>query len=265
MEDAPSFLTIPGQNVQMFGHVHHDTSGQQHGPVWKTQSFLLSKICTLILWQGLIWDRQFEKVLVEHSWRKSSKLECLFVNREKGLSLSVYVDDIKLAGKKQNIDPMLIVLVKDVDLGEPTSCHDHVYLGYTQRDSQTSKGIVDNNRNMFESEISAGAQELLRYSEKLCANISSWSYDMEGHAGKCTNSRKNKWDLTEKCLYLARIGRSDFFMVLEQLLLVLSLTTACDKRLPRSISYIHHTCEFKQYCHFGKYRTTMQIGTVPRL
>ena len=142
---------------------------------------------------------------------KSSKFECLFVNREKGLSLSVYLDDINLAGKKQNIDPMLIVFVKDVDLGEPTSCHDHVYLGYTQRDSQTSKGIVDNNRNMFESKISAGAQELLRYSEKLCANISSWSYDMEGHAGKCTNSRKNKWDLTEKCLYLARIGRSVFY------------------------------------------------------
>ena len=29
-----------------------------------------------------------------------------FVHREKGLFLSVYVDDIKLAGKKQNLDPM---------------------------------------------------------------------------------------------------------------------------------------------------------------
>ena len=26
-------------------------------------------------------------------------------------------------------------------------------------------------------------------------------------------------------------------------------TTACNKRLARLISYIHHTCEFKQYCH----------------
>ena len=32
--------------------------------------------------------------------------ECLFVHREKGLFLSVYVDDIKLAGKKQNINPI---------------------------------------------------------------------------------------------------------------------------------------------------------------
>ena len=26
-------------------------------------------------------------------------------------------------------------------------------------------------------------------------------------------------------------------------------TKACDKRLDRLISYIHHTCEYKQYCH----------------
>ena len=43
------------------------------------------------------------------------------MHREKGLFLSVYVDDIKLAGKKQNIGPMWNVLNKEVDLGEPTS------------------------------------------------------------------------------------------------------------------------------------------------
>ena len=30
---------------------YHDTNGQNHGPVWKTQSFLLKGICTVILWQ----------------------------------------------------------------------------------------------------------------------------------------------------------------------------------------------------------------------
>ena len=53
---------------------------------------------------------------------------------EKGFFLSVYVDDIKLAGKKQNLDPMWKVLNnKEVYLGEPTSFLDHVYLGCTQR------------------------------------------------------------------------------------------------------------------------------------
>ena len=42
--------------------------------------------------------------------------------------LSEDVDDIKMAGKKKNMAPMWKKLVKLVDLGEPTSCLDHVYL-----------------------------------------------------------------------------------------------------------------------------------------
>ena len=75
---------------------------------------------------GLLWERQFEKILLKHGWEKIPNWECLFVHREKGLFLSVYVDDIKLAGKKQNLDPMWKVLNKEVDLGEPTSFLDHV-------------------------------------------------------------------------------------------------------------------------------------------
>ena len=90
----------------------------------------------------------------------------------------MYVDDIKFAGKKQNINPMWRVLDKEVDLGEPTSFLDHVYLGCIQRQCEISKDIVDNYRTMFESRISAGATEKLPCSENL--SISSWSYDMEG-------------------------------------------------------------------------------------
>ena len=63
---------------------------------------------------------------------------------KKGLFLSACVDDIKLAGKKQNLDPMWKVLNKEVDLGEPTSVLDHVYLVCTQRQCEISKDIVDN-------------------------------------------------------------------------------------------------------------------------
>ena len=48
---------------------------------------------------GLLWERQFENILLKHGWEKIPNWECLFVHREKGLFLSVYVDDIKLAGK----------------------------------------------------------------------------------------------------------------------------------------------------------------------
>ena len=92
------------------------------------------------------------------------------------------MDDIKLAGKKQNIDPIGKVLNKEVDVGEPTSFLDHVYLDYTQRQCEISKDIVDNYRAMFESGISAEWTEKLLYSENF--RISSWSYDMKGHAKK---------------------------------------------------------------------------------
>ena len=95
------------------------------------------------------------KILLKHGWGKIPNWECLFVHREKGLFLSVYVDDIKLTGKKQNLDPMWKLLNKEVDLGEPTSFLDHVYLGCTQRQCQISKDIVDNYRTMFESRISS--------------------------------------------------------------------------------------------------------------
>ena len=108
---------------------------------------------------GLLWERQFEKSYCNTGWEKVSKWECSFAHREKGLFLSVYVDDIRLAGKKQNINPMWKILNKEVDLGEPTSFLDHVYLGCTQRQCEISKDIVDSYRTMFEFRISAGATE----------------------------------------------------------------------------------------------------------
>ena len=73
---------------------------------------------------------------------------------------------------------------KEIDLGEPTSFLDHVYLGCTQRQCQTSKDtVVDNYRTMFESRISAGRLEKLPFPQNI--RISSWSYDMAGHAKKC--------------------------------------------------------------------------------
>ena len=91
--------------------------------------------------------------------------------------------------RNKNLDPMWKRHTKEVDLEAPTSFLDHVCLGCTQRDCQTSTDSVDNERNTFESLISAGAMEKLpetKATEKPDAEtISPWSYDMEGHAKKC--------------------------------------------------------------------------------
>ena len=49
-----------------------------------------------------------------------------------------------MAGKKQNVEPTWKLLNKEVDLGEPTSFLDHVYLGCTQRQCEISKDFVEN-------------------------------------------------------------------------------------------------------------------------
>ena len=186
--------------------------------------------------------------------------------------------------------------MKYVDLVEPTSFLDHVYLGCTQRECQTRKDIVGNYRDMFVSRIPAIRKEKLLYSEKLGANISSWSYDMEDHAKKCVerycelankttqlykvstpslDDHQSKEDqlgsvgelsnccsqIVLKCLYLARIGRPDNLWSVNKLArAVTKWTRACDKRLARLIFYIHHTSEFKQSCHEGHTAQQCKLG-----
>ena len=98
---------------------------------------------------------------------------------------------------------------KVVELGEPTSFLDHVNLGCTQRQCDLSKDIVDNDRAMFESRISARATEKLSCFEKLGANISSQSYDMEGHAKKCVDRYCELANRTTQQLYKVATPRID--------------------------------------------------------
>ena len=64
-----------------------------------------------------------------------------------------------------------------------------------------------------------------------------------------------------KCLYLARIGRPDILCSEKKLARsITKWTKACDKRLNRLISYIHHTCEYKPYCHVGNTAKQCRLG-----
>ena len=139
---------------------------------------------------------------------------------------------------------------------------------------------MDNYRTMFESRISAGGVEKLPLAQN--SRISSWSYDMAGHAKKCVErygelankttqlpykvstpciddhhlkdeEMKSVGELSQvcaqivlKCSYLARIGRPDILWSVNKL--ARSITKwikACDKRLNRLISYIHHFCQYR--------------------
>ena len=92
---------------------------------------------------GLLWERQFEDVPLELGWDKVPNWECMFVHRKQGLFPSAHEDDTNMAGKKQNMAPMWKKLMKDVDLDEPTSFLDHVYLGCTQTECKPNEIIEE--------------------------------------------------------------------------------------------------------------------------
>ena len=79
----PNFWKFPNRILQTFGFVYHYTNGQHHGPVWKTPSFLLSRISSVILWQDCYGKGNLRTSYWKHGWEKVSNWGCLFVHREK--------------------------------------------------------------------------------------------------------------------------------------------------------------------------------------
>ena len=146
---------------------------------------------------GLLWERQFEKRRKKYGWEKVSNWECFFVHREKGLFLSVFVDDMKLAGKK--------IFIRCGNYSTKKLIWENQHLSWimytwrcTQRQCQISKDIVDSYRAVLGSRIPAGAT-----AKKLSENLLtfSWPYDMEGHANKCVERYCELANKTTQQLY----------------------------------------------------------------
>ena len=97
IEDAPKLLKIPKSEcpdiwIRLPRHKWPKSWSSIEDPVVPLERNLYGHPLA-----GPLWERQFEKILLQHGWEKVSNWEYLFVHRQKGLFLSVYVDDIKLA------------------------------------------------------------------------------------------------------------------------------------------------------------------------
>ena len=112
----------------------------------------------------------------------------------------MYVDDIKLAGKKQNIDQMWKVLNKEVGLGEPTPFLDHENSGCTQRQCEISGELLTITEPCLNPEFQ---QEQLKnyHARKNCVSLRGlmtwkvmprnvWSDIVGRQTGRLTNSTK---------------------------------------------------------------------------
>ena len=114
---------------------------------------------------------------------KIQNWECVFGHRKQGLCFSVYADDIKMAGKKQNMGPTWKKLMKNVELDAPTSFLDHVFLGCTQRECEPNKRYCG---TVFESRIFDEATENYEDGTKTNNGVVLW------HGRTC---RKVRWKI----------------------------------------------------------------------
>ena len=121
-------------SIRLPQHKCPNSSSRMKNP---TLSCILKEICTA----RMFWAKHFEKIQLKYGWEKVSKLECFFVHREK--ILLGFLDDIRIAEQKQNINQMWKVLKQGVDFGRRTSFFDHVHLRCTLRQCDISKNIVD--------------------------------------------------------------------------------------------------------------------------
>ena len=131
---------------------------------------------------GLLWERQFEKILLKHGWEKIPNWRCLFVHREKGLFLSVYADDIKLAGKKQKSWSDVETTQQRSRFGRTNIFPGSRVLGLHSTTMPNKQRYCGQLQNHVRIENFRGESR-----ETTIPSKSSylWSYDMAGHAKKC--------------------------------------------------------------------------------
>ena len=87
MEDAPKKLKIPKSEcpdiwIRLPRHKWTKSWSSMEDPVVPLERNLYGHPLA-----GLLWERQFVKILLKHGWEKVSNWECLFVHREKRIIL----------------------------------------------------------------------------------------------------------------------------------------------------------------------------------
>ena len=100
MEDAQTLLKLPKSEcpdiwIRLPRHNWPKSWSNTEDPVVPLERNLYGHLLA-----GLLWERQFEEVLMELGWDKVPRWECLFVHRKQGLFLSVFVDAIKNGWKR---------------------------------------------------------------------------------------------------------------------------------------------------------------------
>ena len=83
-----------------------------------------------------------------------------------------------------------------------------------------------------------------------CPQVSNpWGSNVSEHTSPHVMSESQTPVQDQRCQSVNKLARS-----------ITKWTEGCDKRLSRLISYIHYTCEHKQYCHVGNTVKQCRLG-----
>ena len=99
---------------------------------------------------GLYWSQYCQEKVLAAGFTKIHGWECLYSHSKLGLILSVYVDDFKLGGRKQNLSKGWQIL-KDqgLILDPPVHVNDNVYLGMKQSPCEIPADIIKEKSELF--------------------------------------------------------------------------------------------------------------------
>ena len=94
---------------------------------------------------GLFWEKWCEGAIIRCGFEKVKCWGCLFVHKAEGLFLSVYVYDLRMAGRQEFLATMWKQLGTDLDLDPPVPLDGNVNLGCGQR------GFIPSQRDILEN------------------------------------------------------------------------------------------------------------------
>ena len=182
---------------QTFGSVYHDTNGLTHGPVWKTQSFLLKRY---FIWSSFGRDYYGKSNLSKSDWKyelgESFPNWGMFYSCtvKKDYSLSVYVGWHQIGWKEnKNINPMWeSTPQRSFIWGEPTSFLDNVFFGlHSKENAKLARILWITTKVCLNLEFLLVVWKILPEAKAPRKNwgqntVSSWS---NGHGRSCEEMR----------------------------------------------------------------------------